>query len=324
MVFFRYILICFLVSCSAWAEEFDGAIGNADQLRGKPFPEYHADSPRKEVWEWSLPFLAQRVLDKGFHLPRPYGVSLIYTDLSQGVDLSDLQVSFDQSKPLKDINFVDLTGSTVQNSTWQLKFDAWVLPFLNVFGLIGTVEGTGSVNVGISAKEFFDDFNPAICAGMPSFCQGYITAKAPMKYNGVNYGVGFLIAGGAHNFFFAMPVTYVVTDTNVSTSNSYSLNLIPRFGYNYLTSRSGKFGFYLGANYLNSHADLTGSFVLPMASSPIGHDVTMSYSIREKNTDRWNGVGGVNWEISGLWSVVVELGYSENRNMQTINFIYRL
>ncbi|WP_413586758.1 hypothetical protein [Bdellovibrio sp. HCB274] len=322
----RLVLIFILLPL--WAQGAEGVEtlpGNAEQLRGKPYPEFHKDyPPNKEKWEWSLPFLAQKATDRGIHLPRPYGVSLILTTLSQGVELSDLHVAFDPNKPLRDIDFVSLDGSTVQNSTWQLKADAWVLPFFNVFGLIGTVQGTGSVNVGISAKEFFDDFDPAICAGMPSFCQGYISAKAPMKYTGVNYGIGFLLAGGYHNFFFAMPVTYVVTDTNVSTSNSYSLNMIPRIGYNLQTPRSGKFGFYVGGNYLDSHADLTGTFSLPMASSPIGHDVNVQYSIHEHATDRWNGVVGTNWEISDLWSVVLELGYSENRTMQTIDFVYRL
>lgn len=296
------------------------------EIIGKPYPEFRKkDKEEHRVWEWSLPFLAQRVLDKGFNLPRPYGLSLIYTHINQGLYIGDLEVSFDPNKPLKNIDFVDLEGSVVDNSTWQVKADAWLLPFLNVFALLGTVEGTGNVPININAKAFFDDIDPSICAGgpVPQFCNGNISATAPIDYHGVNYGIGFLLAAAANNFFFAMPVTYVETDVNVSTSNSISLNIIPRVGYNIQTEKSGKFGLYVAANYLDSHVDLTGTYTLPMASSPIGRDVEVEYKLREHVLDKWNAVLGVNWELSEFWSADLELGFSENRDMQTFLFNYR-
>ena len=39
------------------------------------------DAPR--VWHRSLPFLAQKVVDKGYDLPLPYGVGLTYTNIEQ-------------------------------------------------------------------------------------------------------------------------------------------------------------------------------------------------------------------------------------------------
>jgi hypothetical protein len=60
-----------------------------------------------------------------------------------------------------------------------------------------------------------------------------------------------------------------------------------------------------------------------MASSPIGHDVSLNYKIHSTPVDIWNAIAGVNWEISDKWSAVLEVGYSEHRNMQTIVFGYR-
>jgi hypothetical protein len=314
-----------LLSLNCWAEpaEHLPIPVPGSEIQGKPYPEFQSEKVHP-VWEWTMPFLAQRVIDKGFSLPRPYGVSLVYTHLQQGLDIGDLHVAFDDSKPLRDIDFVNLAGAEVNNNTAQLKVDSWILPFLNAFLLLGTVEGSGNVPIAISAKEFYDDIDTSICAApAPNFCDGYISASAPIKYHGVNYGLGLLVAGGFKDFFFAMPITYVITDVNVSTSNGTSLNLIPRFGYNIKTLHSGKFGVYLGANYLESNMEMEGTYTLPMASSPIGRDVDVRYRIHENPLDKWNAVTGVNWELSEFWSIVAELGFGTNRQMQTFNFSYR-
>ena len=139
----------------------------------------------------------------------------------------------------------------------------------------------------------------------------------------MNYGVGILLAAGFQDFFFAMPVTSVVTAVNVSPPNGTTLHMIQRVGYNIKTKHSGKFGVYLGANYLDSRMEMTGTYSLPMSSSPIGHDVDVRYSIHENPLDRWNGLAGVNWELSEFWSIVAELGFGTHRQMQTFNFSYR-
>jgi hypothetical protein len=328
----KNIFILVVITCSfANAQQENsvssepGLIESSRDIKGKPYPEYDDKNDNHRQWEWALPFLAQKVIDRGFNLPRPYGLSIVYTTIQQNVALSDLEVTFDPSKPLKDINFVDLSNSSSNNDTWQLKLDAWILPFLNMYALFGTVEGTGSVNVALNAKEFFDDVDTSICSGgiIPDFCNGYVSANAPMKYHGYNYGIGVLVATAYKDYFFAMPLSYVITDLNVSTSNQQTFNAIPRFGYNIQTAHSGKYGLYLGGNYLQSHADLTGTFVLPMASSPIGHDVNLQYKIHEHPQDIWNAIAGVNWEMSDRWSAVLEIGASDHRRMQTFIFNYR-
>lgn len=306
--------------------KYQPVIDSSLDFKGKPYPEMFLsdrDSNYKKNWEWSLPFLAQKVIDKGFSLPRPYGFSLIYTHLNQGINLNELQVGFAPNKPMRDINIVDLSGAKVDNVTWQAKLDAWILPFLNVFALLGTVTGTGSVPIAIDAGQAFEDIAPGYCATHVNQCNKVITASAPINYNGVNYGIGILLATGFQNFFFAMPLTYVVTDTNVSTANSYSFNMIPRFGYNILTARTGKFGVYIGANYLDSYADLNGSYVLPLSTTDIGQDVTVRYHLRESPIDRWNAIAGTNWELNERWSLIFELGFGTHRDMQTMNFAWR-
>lgn len=326
-------LIIFLFSSIGTAVESD-LPPLLTNTRGKPYPEYippttaekmeDETNPNKPLWPWSLPIWGQKVLDKGIQLPRPYGLGLVFYHQEQAINIHDLEVAFG-NEDLRPIDFIDFGHTKVDNTTWQLKLDAWVLPFLNVFGIFGAIKGTGEVPISIASKDVYEYFIPGICSGgsPPNFCNGYISAVAPIDYHGNNVGIGILIAGAYKNFFFAMPATYVVTDINVSDTNITAVNVTPRIGYSIVTNFNGKFGPYIGANYLDAKGYLTGTYTLPLAGTPIGRDVEVRYKLRESPVDKWNFMFGMNWQLSDLWSIAAEVGISKNRTSQTFNFGYR-
>jgi hypothetical protein len=333
----KYLVYIFFVffglavpEVQAQANEDGRVLEPGKDISGKPFPELNQESKaeaQKTVWEHDLPFLAQRVIDKGFNLPLPYGASLIFFHQNQGLSLDSLSVAFSDTAPLKEVDFIDFSGMTVDNTSWQAKFDAWILPFLNAFITVGTVKGTGTVPISIANADLYNFFTPGICpggGGGPGFCDGYITATAPIDYNGFNYGVGLLLATAYNDWFFAAPITYVITNVNVSDDDIRATSFIPRIGYNLRTARSGKFGFYLGANYLDTVISLTGHYSLPLANDPnVGQVVNVRYDLSQHPLDKWNTLVGINWELSNIWSIILEVGFAKNKENQTVNFSYR-
>lgn len=323
---FLVVLSLTFMAVSALADPFNDPANPSYDYKGKPYPEINMKdrtSAEQKTWDWSLPFLAQKVIDKGFSLPRPYGLGIIYSHVNQDVNINHLQLGIPTGAPERDINFVDLSGANVDTVTWQAKLDAWILPFLNAFVLLGSAQGTGSVPVAINAGQVFEEIAPGYCSSHASACTQVIRATAPISYTGVNYGLGILVATGFQNFFFAMPVTYVLTNTDVSTENTKSLNLIPRLGYNFMSKKSGKVGVFAGLNYLDSYSTLKGNFALPLAATDIGHDVDVSYKIQESVIEKWIPLAGFNWEIDEFWTLAVELDFGHQRSMQTMNLNYR-
>ena len=297
---------------------------------GKPFPEInkeYKEEAEKTVWGHALPFLAQRVIDKGFTLPLPYGASLIFFHQNQGLSIDTLSVAFSDTAPLRDVGFIDFSGTKVDNTSWQGKFDAWILPFLNAFVTIGSVKGTGTVPISIAKSDLYNFFTPGLCpggGGGPGFCNGYISAVAPIDYDGFSYGVGLLLATAFNDWFVAAPLTYVITNVNVSDDDVRAMSFIPRIGYNLRTPRSGKFGFYIGANYLDTEINLTGTYSLPLATDPnIGQDVNVHYDLSQHPLDKWNTLVGINWELNNTWSIILEAGFAPEKENQTVNFNYR-
>ncbi|MNL28390.1 hypothetical protein D3C87_1500300 [compost metagenome] len=132
------------------------------------------------------------------------------------------------------------------------------------------------------------------------------------------------MATAYNDWFFAAPFTYVITNINVSDDDIRATSFIPRVGYNLRTAKSGKFGFYLGANYLDTTVHLTGSYSLPLATDPnVGQDVEVRYDLAQHPLDKWNTLLGINWELNETWSVILEAGFSTNKENQTVNFAYR-
>ena len=83
-----------------------------------------------------LPLARSWFEDKNIDLPLPFGASAFFTYMSRGIDITDVEVEF-QNQPKQSIN--DFTSFKLQNKSTvaAAKIDAWVLPFFNVYGLFG-------------------------------------------------------------------------------------------------------------------------------------------------------------------------------------------
>jgi hypothetical protein len=98
------------------------------------------DAPR--TWEHKLPFLAQKVIDKGYDLPLPYGIGLTYAKVDQDQLIDNLRVG--------------INNISSKNDTLQLKLDAWLFPFMNVFALFGKIDGSAPVDIDLDGNGMLD------------------------------------------------------------------------------------------------------------------------------------------------------------------------
>jgi hypothetical protein len=83
-----------------------------------------------------LQFLAEEAIKAGHDLPLPFGAGVIITGLdNRKIDVSDVRVGL--QNPVRSVSqFVQL-GSTSNVFNANFKFDAWLLPFLDVCALAG-------------------------------------------------------------------------------------------------------------------------------------------------------------------------------------------
>ena len=278
------------------------------------------DDGEVRVWEHRLPFFAQEVLDLGFELPNPYGVAVIPVWIRQELILENLAISFDGG-PFTEIESVEFNSPEAENTTLQLKLDAWVFPFMNVFATAGKLNGEATIPLSVSTDDLF----PSLCSTPPflPICGQTVSAVATPAYNGENFTLGINLAMGWQEFFVTLPMTYTWSEINISDSTIEALNITPRIGVTGTVGDKGMIAAFIGATYLVAEVDLTGRVSLDTPGGPSGDVTTIDYRVSQRNKDKWNYLVGFNWDIDKNWSVTAEAGFGGTRNNVIAGFTYR-
>ncbi|MEM9251126.1 MAG: hypothetical protein AAGB29_02135, partial [Planctomycetota bacterium] len=225
------------------------------------------------------------------------------------------------------IDFVDFGTPSVENTSGQVKFDAWVFPFMNVYASLGKFDGDGEIPLAIEGRDLVDFLDLGrLCGGgplEPSFCSEILTAVARPEYDGESFTLGVNLAMGWENFFVTLPISHAWTEVNIIDNTVTAWNISPRFGYLIDLERTGALALYVGGTWLDSEVDLAGRVAFDTSGSGIpglGDSVAVDFEISQRNKDRWNYLLGFNWELSPRWMLQAEAGTGGSRD----NFIASL
>ena len=84
-----------------------------------------------------------RSIAEGFDLPRPYGIGFDYFSMDQDYQIRSLQFNLPGVPPIPP----ELVSVDNDVDHRDLKFDVWVLPFLNLFAVYGHVNARTDVDL---------------------------------------------------------------------------------------------------------------------------------------------------------------------------------
>lgn len=216
-------------------------------------------------------------------LPKPYGLGITYHYQKQDYDLAKLMVSL----PGIDIGQA-ADAVKVENNTTEvnLKFDLWLLPFLNIFAIIGHVEGETEVQVPLLMQTLEID------------------------YDGLVYGAGVTLAAGYKDFFGLLTMLYTETDLDVSTSSVDAFIVSPRVGY-----KTGFGQIWIGAMYQHTEEKHEGTIILPQFGK-------INFDVELEEKDPWNYLAGVKIDIRKNLDLEIEGGIGERKQV-TASLTYR-
>lgn len=280
------------------------------------------EAPR--VWNYSLPFMAQAVIDEGYDLPLPYGVGVTYANVTQDMFLNGLQVGINGADK-EPFDFVSFDNAQAKNDTLQLKFDTWLFPFMNVFALLGKIDGEAPLDVILDGNESLEHLGIDCSAPGPTppLCNRLqdqeVTLSIVAPFSGNTYGLGMTLAGGWSNWFVAIPVALTYADMDGTQTDGTALSVTPRFGRAFNLGRKGNLSIFAGGNYLE--ADLT---VDGQVSTPDGL-LTIDYTVEQQNADRWNTLLGFNWDFNKHISLAAEYnGFTGSREAFITSIVWRI
>jgi|GEM_PF-369613 len=276
-------------------------------------------APRK--WERTLPFMAQKVIDKGFDLPLPWGIGLTVAGVDQEMDLSNLSAGFNGG-PLRQFPSVSLNNSQTDTQSFQLKLDAWLFPFMNVFAMAGQVKGDFQMDVGIDGNTILNEIGVS-CSGIikPKICSiqnQTVTLPVRTDVDAFTYGVGATLAAGWNNWFVSIPMSANWTNPEGSVADGVAYTITPRGGRVVSLGGFGNIAAFGGGNWLHSKYTITGTFNVPDA------DLAIDYIIDQESRDNWTLLVGFNWDFSRRMGWAFEYnGFIGSRKAIISSFVYR-
>jgi hypothetical protein len=258
----------------------------------------------EDRWSNFLPVWGQAACERGYVLPRPFGVSIGYMHQDQPFDVGDIFVNgIDVKTP--GVAVVD----EVQNeeSTYTLRLDAWILPFWNVYGILGRTSGEANGPLRVSLEPVF----PLLCKVPGNDCN--VDTTFTLKYKADVVGFGTTIAGGYKDFFGMIDYNRTRADLDISITDARATVISSRIGWN------GKIGGFTGVLWVGAmYQDISQVLDLPL---DIGNDVLL-VSIDQTTQAPWNYLVGGQWDINRSFSLLAELGFGE-RKSQMLNLTYR-
>lgn len=228
------------------------------------------------------------------HVPLPFGVSFNYFRISETLALSDPMLAVGgQQVPSQLIQANSLEALT---DSYTVRFDAWILPFLNVYGTATHFTGAAS---DIQASVI--GFEPII--------------PSSLDYKGTGVGAGFTAAFGYRAIFASYDYSFHWQFMKLPTSTVEVAIQGPRVGLQFKP-----WGFdgnvYAGAMKESVHGRQVGSLTVPGVVGTVDFDIVATAD------PAWNPTIGAELGITRHIRANIEAGF-KGRNTVLLGAGYR-
>jgi len=230
-------------------------------------------------------------LAKGKELPSPFGFGLNFYNQNQSVSFSESNfyiTDYDISTAIPEDLAID--NHVIERN---LKLDLWILPFVNVFGILGEIEGKTLVDY-----ELLDD-------------------KIRMNYKGVVYGSGITMAGGYDPYFISLTAAFSNTKLDNSESSAKTWIFTPKVG---ITMNGWKIvnnlNIWVGAMYQQSEEQHSGHM-------NIFDSVNVQYDVTLQQKSAWNSMAGILLSFTSDLCLEFEKGIGDRKHTLA-SLIYRI
>ena len=310
--------------------------------------QYDPSDSLKEQYPYRLPIFGNFLHDVGVDLPYPMGIMVNSYMAQQKILITDIAIGVEGGQG-EDIPLTDITRliefEDVEASAYSLSFrpDIWVLPFLNVYGIVG--KAWTKTDVVISYP---------------------VNINAIAELNGMSFGVGMTFAGGYKNYFFILDMNNTWSYMSNFEQPVKAEVLSPRIGRTWkLKKPESNFGIWVGAMRIGLGGVTEGSIklqdVLPQETwdnkdqkvqdyydwyngldenkqnaadqllTPIverleagNGETTILYSIVKEAKEEWNMLVGGQYQINKHWQIRTEFGFLGERTSWLLSVNYRL
>jgi len=232
-------------------------------------------------------------------MPRAFGIGIDYFNMDGPYQIDSLSFVTPPTFPLPPIS--DPSSILVQNEIEHvdLKLDLWLFPFLNVFGIYGSIDGRTTVDLS--------------SVGIP------LLDSVALSYDGDVYGGGIVLAVGGDKWFASLTGTYTDTDLSGGFNSSVEATAIqPRVGVRATESIE----VWVGGYFIDAEESHSGTINLDLGPAGPGFPIPIGFAVDLSQKEDFNFSMGIHAAFSDHWESTVEVGGGD-RNTVLANLTYR-
>ncbi|HDG1663822.1 TPA: hypothetical protein PFE08_000154 [Kluyvera ascorbata] len=300
--------------------------GYQDDSQATPLPAKPAAAVPEESHS-VLPFLGDEARKRGYELPLPFGLNINYMNIRQNIDVDSINFNGLSLKghSLDNAFKINVGNTRERSKTETVKLDAWLLPFMNVYGLVGYTDGHSVSQIGVDVLGPHGHSIPLA----PKYKNQLQNLAFQLDFKGTTYGVGTTLVGGIGNWFTAFDANYTQTRFDILDGSIDAFTISPRIGYRFNTPGndtlhlpSGKLNLWVGTMYQDVQQEFKGSLSdLTMPSAALQDMVNLAnkdnkgrFDVKQHLSSPWNVLVGAQYELTRHFNVTTEIGFADRNS----------
>jgi hypothetical protein len=212
------------------------------------------DSLNSLKYPYVLPILGQKATNAGFDLPYSAGISINYFVQTSDIILENLEVGFNGGEKFDLSSLVQFDVAKARASALTFRPDVWLLPFLNVYGILGRAQASTEVKYRVNVPDSINTFLPIL------------SGSSFVEFQTTTFGFGLTPTIGIKGGFLALDMNIAWTDVPQLQRPTRTFVFGPRIGKNFrLKKPERSIAVWVGGFRVNLMADTDGSLPLSEA-----------------------------------------------------------
>ncbi len=248
------------------------------------YSDFDFDSTRiaSEEYNYILPILGEKTHDLGFDLPRPLGLSVNYIWQQSNILISDVSIGFNNSELINVDELINFNETTSSTHGLSFRPDVWILPFLNIYGILATANSQTFVDVSVGI--------PNIDGGFDELFNIQTNVDVPTT----TFGFGLTPTVGVLGGWIALDMNMTWTNVETLDENVFTFILDPRIGKTFNFKKPERnISVWVGAFGLNINRNTSGNIAF--------NEVMDADKWHEKINTGQNKVGEAQIELDDWW-----------------------
>ena len=246
------------------------------------------DSLKASPYPYALPIWGAKVTALGFDLPYSAGLGVNYLTQESELIINNLMVGFNNGPMYNIDEIVRIQDAIAGANAMNVRPDIWILPFLNVYGILGQVKTSTQIDAGIYLPDTANVWSQVAAFGTTA------------KFDGTVMGLGITPTMGVAGGWIALDMNFAWTDISTLDKPVKTFVFGPRFGKSFkLKKPQSQIAIWAGGFRVQFSSETSGS--LPLIDLFPGADpqakvdqAIINVDMKQTNVDEWwNGLSTI-------------------------------